>query len=262
MPSFTFEGASLAFDERGTGTPLLLLHAFPFSREMFRLQLEALSAYARVVTMDIRGFGESTGTVDPLEMSRIARDAFALLSHLGIGGALVGGVSMGGYAAMAMVREDASRVRGLLLADTQALADDAEGKQRREQTAQTVLRGGIGTLATSMPEKLLAPAAPASLRAEVERMIRGIRAETAAAASRGMGLRPDSRELLARFHGPALILVGEKDVPTPPERARQMHELLHGSTLVTLPGAGHLANLEQPVAFNRTVESWLASIPR
>jgi pimeloyl-ACP methyl ester carboxylesterase len=150
-------------------------------------------------------------------------------------------------------------VRALGLFDTQALADDEAGRLKREDTAKAVLAEGIGVLADSMPAKLLAPGASPKLREQVEAMIRTTSPQGAAAALRGMAQRPDSKEILSRYAGPALVVVGAEDALTPPEKARQMSELLPNATLVTISGAGHLANLEAPDAFNTALETFLAS---
>lgn len=260
MPNVSIAGAPLHYEDLGEGLPLLLLHGYPLSSASFRPQLDALSRRFRVIAPDHRGFGESPPLRGgaPLEMAQIARDALALLDHLKLEHAVVGGVSMGGYAAMALVREDAGRVAGLMLIDTQPSADDDAGRAGREDTARAILERGTEVLVERMMPKLLAPEASAETRAEVERMIRAASPEGAAAASRGMALRLDSKDVLARFAGPALVVVGEKDVITPPERARAMADLIAGARLERVPGAGHLSNLENPEAFNRIAEDFLA----
>jgi pimeloyl-ACP methyl ester carboxylesterase len=174
--------------------------------------------------------------------------------------AVVGGVSMGGYAAMALLRENPGRVRALVLIDTQATADDQAGKQRREETAQAVLKDGMQVLVDGMLPKLLAPSAEAKVKAAVEAMIRSNSPKGAAAALRGMALRPDSQDILARYAGPALVVVGEQDAITPPEKAQQIASLIKGAKRVKIPGAGHLSNFEAPDAFNRALDEFLRPV--
>jgi len=162
---------------------------------------------------------------------------------------VVGGVSMGGYVALALLRNDPGRVRGLVLADTQTSADDAQGRAGRERSAEELLARGTGAL-LPLVDRLLGPSAPAELRARVLAWITAGSPEGQAAAQRGMALRPDARDILARFGGPVLVVVGRDDVLTPPAKARAMADLVPGAELVEIPGAGHLANLEQPGAFN------------
>ena len=166
---------------------------------------------------------------------------------------------MGGYVALALLRNDPGRVRALVLADTQTAADDAQGRGGREKTAQEVLARG-STALLPMVDRLLGPSAPAALRARVSGWITAGSPEGQAAAQRGMALRPDGRDILARFGGPVLVLVGMDDVLTPPAKARAIADLVPGAELVELPGAGHLANLEQPAAFNAALARFLERV--
>jgi pimeloyl-ACP methyl ester carboxylesterase len=260
MPIIMHENRSLHYLDEGKGTPLLLLHAFPLSAEMYRRQIEVLSRRCRVIAPDHRGFGQSAPAEEPAEMTALARDALVVLNSAGVLDAVVGGVSMGGYAAMAMLELAPERVRGLILADTQAYPDDEAGQARREETAQAVLAGGMRVLVDGLLPKLLAPSASPALRAEVAALILANPKEGAAAALRGMALRPDSHDLLAAYGGPALIVVGQEDELTPLPKAQAMAKRMPQAKLVAIAGAGHLANLEAPVAFNHAVEGFLNSL--
>jgi pimeloyl-ACP methyl ester carboxylesterase len=251
----------LRFRDVGSGPPVVLLHAFPLVGEMFEPQWTALGDRARFVVPDLRGFGGSDRGSGPSEMSAIADDVLGLLDHLGIDSAVVGGVSMGGYASLALLRNDPGRVRALVLADTQTGADDAPARERRETTAREVLAQGATALLPSV-DRLLGPSAPPGLRARVSAWISAGSPEGFAAAQRGMALRPDARDILARFGGPVLVVVGADDVLTPPAKARAMAELVPGAELVEIPRAGHLANLEQPEAFNAALGRFLAQVGR
>jgi pimeloyl-ACP methyl ester carboxylesterase len=224
---------------------------------MFDGQLRALAGQVRLVVPDLRGFGLSATGEGPTTMETLAEDALALLDHLRIEAAVVGGVSMGGYAAFQLLRRDPGRVRGLVLADTQVGADDEAGRLGRETLAQEVLGAGMDVLVQRQLPRLLAPAAAPDVQAQVEQLMRANSPQGAAAALRGMALRGDSRDILARFAGPVLVVVGAQDVLTPPEKARAMASLVATSTFVEIPGAGHLANLEAPAAFNDALKRFL-----
>jgi pimeloyl-ACP methyl ester carboxylesterase len=216
---------------------------------MFEGQWTALSGRARLVVPDLRGFGHSPPGTALAEMGSLADDVLGLLDHLGIASAVVGGVSMGGYVSMALLRNDPGRVRALVLADTQMSADDAAARDTREAIAQDVLANGTAVM-VPRSAALLSPAAPEAMRAQMVRWILGNPPEGVAAAERGMALRPDGRDILARFAGPLLVIVGSQDTLTPPEKARAISDLVPSSTLVEISGAGHLSNVEQPEAFN------------
>lgn len=258
----TSRGLRLAWREAGVGLPVLLLHAFPLAGAMWDAQLEALAGSSRLIVPDLSGFGASQG-VPPdgvCRMSDLAADAVALLDQLEIGRAVVGGLSMGGYAALALAEGAPERLRALVLADTRAGADSEEARQNRLGTAQKVLEEGTGFLAETLPSKLLGPVTRErrpEVVAEVKRMIREAPPAGVAAAQRGMARRPDRTRVLPRLDVPVLILVGEDDELTPPAEARAMEREIRGAELVTIPEAGHLANLERPEAFNEALGGFL-----
>ncbi|MFY0566699.1 alpha/beta fold hydrolase [Archangium lansingense] len=260
MLTITVDGIPLNYRDEGRGLPVLLFHAFPLSGEAFEKQLKALSGRYRFIIPDIRGFGRSGLGEGPTEMARIAQDALALLDALKVDSAVVGGVSMGGYASMALLREDAGRVRALVLVDTQATADDEAGRARREASAQEALREGPEASVRTLVPKLVAAGPDSEVGREVAALMRTATPAGIAAAQRGMALRPDSKDILARYAGPALVVVGEKDPVTPLEKAKQMADLITGARLEVIPDAAHLPNQEQPEKFNAVLDSFLSGL--
>ena len=186
---------------------MVLLHAFPLDGEMFEPQWTALAGRARFIVPDLRGFGGSGLVPGPSEMGAMADDVLALMDHLAIDAAVVGGVSMGGYVTLALLRNDPSRVRALVLADTQTSADDPAARERRETTARQVLARGLDGAPAQRRRAAwaLRPGrAPGTGRGvDHRRLSRGPGGGTA-----GMALRPDARDILARFGGPLLVVVG------------------------------------------------------
>jgi pimeloyl-ACP methyl ester carboxylesterase len=262
MPFVHRDGVRIHFLDAGTGPTLMLLHAFPLSGEMFRPQIDALSARFRLLVPDFRGFGQSD--VGPLEvntMGTFAADVLAVLDAAEAKTAVVGGVSMGGYVTMALLGSAERRLKGLVLADTHARTDDEPTRTRREQTAREVLDKGLGHLAQQMTARLLSTEAPPSVVTEVQRLILENSPAGAAAAARGMAQRPDSRQALAHFPRPALVVYGQQDAITSREQHEELAALIPSSQLVAIPKAGHLANLEAPSEFNRTLEEFLGSLP-
>ncbi|HVR98087.1 MAG TPA: alpha/beta fold hydrolase [Thermoanaerobaculia bacterium] len=269
LNSYPSRSQRLAYTETGTGEPLLLLHAFPLSKEMWEPQLAVISSTAgiagsyRCLAPDFPGFGgsEPPAAGEVSGMDDLAADAVALLDHLGIERAVVCGLSMGGYVALALCEAWPERVRALVLADTRAGADAPEAQEKRHTTAREVEESGSGVLVDSMIPRLLGAstlAAKPGLREQLERRIALASPAGVAAAQRGMAARPDRGAVLAGLRIPVLILVGDEDILTPPEESRRMQREAPGSELVILPGAGHLSNLEQPEAFNRALFGFLA----
>lgn len=252
------ETVALNASVEGGGFPLVLLHAFPFCHTLFDDQ-RPLAATSLLVRPDLRGFGRSPGSATAT-MEEMAADVLALLDRLKLERVVVGGVSMGGYVALALTRMDPSRVAGLVLMDTQALADDQAAKDGRELTARRVEQEGTAFLVEALLGRLLSPACPAAVRAEVGRRMRAESPAAVAAALRGMAVREDSRDVLHRFGGKALVMVGEQDVVTPREYAQQMADLVPGTELCVVPGSGHLPNVEQPTMVIEALSRFVATV--
>lgn len=259
MPGISISGRPYFYEDRGEGTPLLLLHGFPFTSQSFAPQLVNPPKGVRLLVPDHRGFGKSGSGVGISTMEALAEDALALLDELKIDSALVGGVSMGGYVAIALTRMDPGRVRGLVLIDTQSTPDDEAGKAKREATAQDVEKNGVDGLVDGMLPKLLWAEATPALRTAVETMMRAQNPAAVAAAARGMATRTDGKDILSRFSGPCAVIVGEHDTITPVEKAKQLQALVADSSLDVIAGAAHLPNLEQPAAFAAALERFLTT---
>lgn len=261
--------------------PLLLLHAFPLSRRMWQAQLAGLAGCCRVLAPDLPGFGGSdrsggSGRRDAAEggepagicrMEAMAAAAVGMLDTLGVPAAVVCGLSMGGYVALALYELFPERVRGLVLADTRAGADDDAARRRRLESALAVASGGppaLATLADSLVPKLLAPGTLAErpdLVAWLRQEIVAAPAAGVAAAQRGMAERPDRTSLLPRIAVPTLVVAGEEDAITPLAESLVLRDRIPGARLVTIAGAGHLSSLEQPEAFNGALRELMSGFP-
>ena len=125
---FRTEGIRLAYDDRGTGLPLVFLHAFPLNRSMWAPQLAVLSQQFRTIAIDLRGHGESDAPLWHFTLEQYADDVRALLDHLAIPRAVLIGLSMGGYITLAFSRKYPERLEAMVLADTRAQADSQEAR--------------------------------------------------------------------------------------------------------------------------------------
>jgi 3-oxoadipate enol-lactonase len=255
----SINGIQLAYEDVGVGEAVVLLHAFPLRGSMWQPQIELLQANHRVIVPDLRGFGASGLGNGPVTMDQFAADVLALCDHLGVDEFTLGGLSMGGYIAFALLRAAPERVTALILADTKAGADTPEAQVVREGNAKLAEEQGALAIAEKMLPSLVAPHASAELRTSLRQIIAANQPQGIAGALRGMAVRPDSFETLRATQIPALILVGSADGLTPPAEAHKMQDALRGSRLIEIPGAGHLSNLEQPIAFNTALKVFLAS---
>ena len=268
MPSdsaATPTAATLAYDDAGTGVPIVLLHAFPLNSQMWEGVRAAVGRAGRLVTLDLAGFGRSApaSTAEP-SLDELADEVITVIERLGLEQVVLGGVSMGGYVAMALLRRAPDLVRALVLADTKATADTDEVRANRERIAATALREGTPRVVLDdVVPGLLGPTTHQS-RPHVVSVVRELAAsaspEAIAWAQRAMAARPDSIETLRAFTGPALVVVGEEDGVTPPAEATAMAAALPDAQLVRLPEAGHLAVMETPDPFAVALRAFLARL--
>lgn len=263
MALISINDIQLAYNDEGSGPPVILLHGYPFNSSMWNEQVAALKDNYRVVTLDLRGHGNSDSVPGPATMNAMAQDVASLMDALDIPQAGIGGLSMGGYVVLAFYRLFPHRARSLILADTRAQADSDEGKQNRAKQVEKVLAEGMAGIVDSMLPKLLAPDT-VSKRPEVVKRIRDMMLQTkpegAAAALRGMATREDQTELLSQITSPALIVVGREDAITPLQDSEKMHQEIGGSRLEIIENAGHVSNLERPEQFNHALLSFLREV--
>ncbi len=260
----------LHFVDTGTGDDaVVLLHAFPMDSTLWAAQRKALAGEGyRVITPDLPGFGGSPMPDQPPSVDVMADEVAQLLDHLGVATAVVGGLSMGGYVTMAMLRRHRTRLSGIILADTKPGADGPEAIEVRLSMAAAVeVAGSAATVADGMVPKLLGQTTLDSRPTVVAMVRRWIAAQPArgvAWAQRAMAARPDSTADIAAFGGPVLVLRGTEDVISPQADADAMAEAARAggstTTVAEIPGAGHLTAVEDPQAVTRAVTDWLSEL--
>lgn len=251
--------AAAAGSERPRGT-LLLIHAFPLNARMWEPQFALAANGWRVIVPQLRGMDGGSTDQAATSMDEHAGDIVDLLDALHVEDAVVGGLSMGGYVAFALVRHAARYIRGLVLADTRPQADTPEGVEGRRKMLALVREKGPAAVADEMIPKLLGEHTRRT-RSDVAQSVRALilasSADAIANAITALMTRADSTPLLASIHVPTLIVVGEQDTITPPALSEQMYQAIKGSEYVAIPDAGHLSNLEQPEAFNAALARFL-----
>jgi pimeloyl-ACP methyl ester carboxylesterase len=255
-------GLELAYDEAGSGLPLLLVHGWPHDRTMWAGQLGGLATYARVLAPDLRGAGGST-VRGPYTIDQYADDLVAFLDSLGLASAVVCGLSMGGYIAFSMLRRHRDRIRGLILADTRASADTDEARANRSRLIALIEQEGMAVLAARQLPSMVGRSTlerQSPLAETVRRMMASVPSEGAIGALRAMAERPDSTPLLRTIDLPTLVVGGAEDGITPPDVLRAMSAAIPNSRIEILEHGGHLSPLERPAAFNHVVTEFLGSL--
>jgi len=261
VPIKTVKGAAISYEDDGRGKPVVLVHGFPLDARIFDDQVTALAPSYRVIRPDLRGFGKSR-SADSFTVASLADDLHALLRELDILPCVLGGLSMGGYVALAHARKYGRDLRGLILLDTRSEADNADGRAARDKMIDLVRKSGSAAVAGQMLAKMLAPenrtgAVAQRLNAIMESQS-PITIEHALEALRD---RKDYSGDLASISAPTLIIVGDKDELTPPEKSRKLNESIPRSTLSVIPSAGHLSTMEQPQAVNKAIQDFLMRLP-
>lgn len=251
-------------EKPGTHT-VMLLHAFPLAAEMWKPQLYELGrAGYRAVAPNVYGV-EGSAEKEGWNFTDYAHDLAALMDDLMIEKASIVGLSMGGYQAFEFFRHYPERTVSLVLCDTRAESDTPQVREQRGEFMKGVETAGADEAVRRMVPNYFSDDASISkpeLPREASEIIRRQSAEVINAAMRAIRERADSSQMLSSIRCPVLVLCGEKDRMTPPETAEDISVRIRGSKLVLLGGAGHISNMEQPDAFNRTLLEFLSAVGR
>jgi pimeloyl-ACP methyl ester carboxylesterase len=256
------DGLELAYDVAGSGLPLLLLHGWPHDRSLWAGQLRGLVTNARCIAPDLRGFGASS-VAAPYSIDQYADDVASLMDVLHIDQAVIGGLSMGGYVAFAMLRRHRHRVRALVLADTRATADTDEVRSNRMRLVSLIEEHGVEALAARQLRPTLGQSTfdqQPEIVELVRRMMASAPAEGAIGALRAMAARPDSTAILSTIDVPTLVIGGAEDTFTPPSELRALASAIPGSRIELIERCGHVCPIERPAAFNHVVSEFLAAL--
>ena len=256
-------GIHLDYREAGTGTPVILVHAFALEQTMWDAQVAALKDRYRVITIDMRGFGNSAVVKGTSQMKQMAADVHEVMKALAIDKAIMVGLSMGGYVLFAFYRAFKDAVQALVFADTRATADTEEARANRLRSAEKAEREGAAAIADETTPKLLGDTT-LSNHPDLVKRVHTIQAANSpdgiAAAQRGMAARPDSTDLLAEIVCPTLVIVGTEDKLTPPSEAELIHRGIRNSKLRVIEHSGHLSNMETPDEFNKILIEFIDSL--
>ncbi|MFP4137624.1 MAG: alpha/beta fold hydrolase [Halomonas sp.] len=257
------QGVAIAYQETGEGRPIVLLHSFLGAGEVWQAQVPALAEQHRVINVELRGHGRSGPIEGPFTLYDAVDDVIAVLDALGIPQAVWCGVSMGGMVALRGAIRHPRRVAGLVLMDTDAGAETAWHRVKYRAMGSVVSAFGFRPLLPLVAREMFG--------ANTRRHNPGLVDETRALIARNHVpsarrclealMRRDSVvKRLPEIQVPALVVVGEEDRMLPPPRSRRIREGLRDASLVMIPGAGHMAPLEQPARVNAAVLAFLATL--
>ncbi len=243
MLKTTLKGLSIAYERRGRGTPLVLLHGFPLDHSIWEPLIPLLEKKADVILPDLRGFGGSDISTADYRLDDVAGDIVLLLDQLKVDRALIVGHSMGGYVALTLAHSHPERVAGLGLVASQARADTPERKASRYQEAEQILVNGVTDVASWMSTRLTADH---KLQSKLKKLILRQSPQGLAGALKAMADRADSTPYLPEFTFPVAIVHGLNDNLVPVDRAREIQASFKNGTLLEIEGAGHMPMMEAP----------------
>ena len=250
---------SLFFVDYGTGTAIVLLHAFALDHRIWLPVAEKMKENVRVILPDMRGHGRSPAPQENYTMRGMAEDIVKVMDDLSIEKAVLAGNSMGGYVSLAFAQHFPDRLAGLALVASHVYADPAEKRASRLDEMEKLKKKPVSEVLSAMPGKL----------SRIPRMVEFCREmismnnpDGMIGALAAMAERPDMSDIFAVLPVPALIIAGQEDQFIPIEQSRRMKEMMKKPSLVEIPEAGHLPMLDQPQLTYRALRDFLNEIER
>jgi 3-oxoadipate enol-lactonase len=249
----TLLGAIGVAEQGEGGTPIVFLHGVGSDKSVWRPQLDHFGRTRRAVALDYPGYGDSDPAASGTTRDDYAAAILAAMDALTIERAHICGLSLGGVIAIAMHAAAPERCASLIIADSFALHPDGPAIYERSLIASADMHA----LAEGRVEALLAQPADPAVRSEVVATMARIDPAAFRIGAEAVWLA-DQRERVAAIHVPTLVIVGEEDKVTPAHLSRDLTQAIAGAQLEVLAGAGHLANIETPRAFNRAVDEFVS----
>ena len=269
-------GARLAFDDLGTGLPIVFLHPTPLDHDYWRPLVERLPG-VRAILPDLRGHGASElGTNPPkggfslvpdapvLTMAQLAQDTLELLDHRAIDEAVFAGCSIGGYILLELWRQAPQRMRGLAFICSKAQSDTEAGQQKRVVNIHQARAGNLSSMFDGMAQTLIGATAR-SQHPEIVSELRNhmtLTQDALIAVQAGLATRPDSTPTVSTINVPVLAIAGGEDSVVTPGEMDAFQAAPGGCSYHVLPNAGHFSAYEQPEKIAEITIGWLTKFRR
>lgn len=257
---------SISYLEKETETAaktVLFIHGFPFNKNMWQGQLEALPDDVRGLAMDVRGHGNSTMGHGFFSVDVFARDLLAFMEKLLIRKAVLCGISMGGYITLRAYEINPSLFSGMILCDTNSVTDDNSSKLKRFDTIQSVLKHGKRTFSVGFTQNVFAERSLIERPEAIDLIKSSIRRNTErsiCATLLALASRTDTTASLKNITVPALIIRGAEDKITTKEQSDTLEREISNTVRLEISDSGHLPNLENPEIFNREMNQFVSAL--
>lgn len=264
MPTTTRHGIPIHYEVTGQGAPaVVLLHSYLCSGYMWHNQVDALALRCTVVNIDARGHGRSGPVPETFPLGDLVGDVVQVLDVEGISSAVWVGLSIGGMVALHAALSVPDRVRGLVILDSDAGAERVASRLKYAVMAAVVRRFGVGPMMKPILRLMFGRTTLGSrhgLVAEWAARFEQVDVPSMLNTLPALVRRPDLLPRLGEIRVPTLVLVGQEDRSLPPALSRRMASAIPGSTLVEVPGAGHLSVLEEPERLTGLIEGFVAEV--
>jgi pimeloyl-ACP methyl ester carboxylesterase len=259
MPKKNIRNTEWNYLEQGAGVPLVLVHGFPLDSRIWKRPLAPLSEVARVIAVDLKGFGKSAST-EAFTMDSMAEELHELLVSLGVQRCVFAGLSMGAYVGLAYAEKYAAELLGFVIIDSKTEADAPAGKGARQKMAELAQQSGAAPVAAQMMPKMLAATTfaeqPAVVK-ELQDIMESQSPQTIANACQAMRDRPDRKHVLAKLVCPCLMLQGDSDVLVPLSMGEDIRKAMPAGQHAVIPGAGHMPPMEKPELFAAVLKDFV-----
>jgi 3-oxoadipate enol-lactonase len=265
MPHIKVNGCNLYYEDTGAGKETIVLaHGLLWSGKMFAAQVAHLKNRYRVITYDHRGQGQSEVTAAGYDMDSLAEDEAGLIKALSLAPCHVAGLSMGGFTGMRVAARHPELVKSLILMETSAQPEPKENVPRYNLLNRVVKLFGTRPVTSAVMkimfgQKFLNDLSRKELKKYWKQQLQSNK-KTITRAVEGVITRKGVEPELAAIKCPTLIIVGDQDVATVPDKARFIHQNIPQSKLVIIPGAGHTSSVEEPESVNKAIEEFLKGI--
>ncbi len=252
---------SLYVHVKGDGEPIILIHGFPLTHEMWEPQIELLSNNGfQVIAPDLRGFGNSLVEMSEWQMDDFGNDILCIADKLNIKKFSIAGMSMGGYITFNIIDRFSERINKAILIATKAQADDEAGKNRRNELIELAKKEGKRPVIDAFKKILFAPLTwenNLDLIDKVSIIMERASLNGIIGSLGAMRDRKDYVNLLDKINFPVLVIHGKSDLASPIQNAELMHQKIKNSSIYFSEIAGHMVNLEDRENVNKKILEFL-----
>lgn len=255
---------SIVYNDWGnSNVPLIFIHGFPFNKSTWDKQLEYLQQFTRVIAYDVRGFGQSSNNTDECSITMFADDLIDFMDALQIDRAIVCGLSMGGYIILNAISRYKHRFAGIILCDTQCIADTNAVREKRYATIEQIKQEGTENYALAFVKNMFTNQSVEQHKpfvAEIKNSITANKSSSIISGLKALANRAATCSELGDIDIPTLIICGKEDMVTPIAQSIFLQENIPNAKLVLIDNAAHLSNIEQPEIFNNTLLDFIQKV--